>query len=701
MPNEYRKIPSGCKFWPESTSPAGVSIADMYEKGFAGAWADDKAKAAAIQSLVADGGYASAGDACRKFGLAGSGAGKLSILFPAVEKCYPGSLPGPAQERGDCFAAGTVCFGERTKTIENVQVGDMVWSGKGELTRVVSVREQTSYKPIVTIHPVGSLPISCTSDHRVLVYRLPKVGKQTINHRSYAHALSKAGKNTKSAIVATYETRRAEWIAAGDIKGGDCLLTPLSFSATELDRSFSGIHSKPDGMFVLGFFIGNGHASGHSVEFVSPKCDVLDRVVAVLRECGFSPKVDNQRGCQRVRVHSVEFVDWLRKQFYDASKCKIFPSWAIGNGEFLSGLKAADGHSKDKCHKLDSTSLSICYGAYVTLIGMGFEPVISIVARSKGTYANAKPLYRLIWRDDKAKQYTWRDESYLVRPIRSIEIKEGPTTVYDIGVECGSHSFIANGVVVHNCVSHNSKNAALASLCNEIMFGTPDEVTGLREAAPDVPPAGIENGVLSSEFHYWYRGFSQDGWDCWSAAEVARKNGIMLRKPYPELGIDLSVYSGELAGKFGRTAPPQKITDEGRLHCVRTVTQCEGLEQVRDLLANGYGCSSCGSEGFQNERDADGVSRRSGSWAHAMAYLGFDDRPETVRKHGGPLILVMNSWGIWNKGPRRISGTQIDIPEGSFWAKWNEVKGREVIAYSSVNGWPQKKLPDYGFHVFG
>ena len=57
-----------------------------------------------------------------------------------------------------------------------------------------------------------------------------------------------------------------------------------------------------------------------------------------------------------------------------------------------------------------------------------------------------------------------------------------------------------------------------------------------------------------------------------------------------------------------------------------------------------------------------------GTWHHAQLFHSYDDRPETVQKYGQPLVCWQNSWSRWNSGPRRVRGTTIDIPHGSFWA---------------------------------
>jgi hypothetical protein len=79
-----------------------------------------------------------------------------------------------------------------------------------------------------------------------------------------------------------------------------------------------------------------------------------------------------------------------------------------------------------------------------------------------------------------------------------------------------------------------------------------------------------------------------------------------------------------------------------------------------------------------------------------MAYLAVDDRDIIKQLYKEPLVLVQNSWGEWNDGPRRTYGTNYNIPIGSFWARWSDIKNRSMIAFSGVNGWPPKKLKSYG-----
>lgn len=248
-----------------------------------------------------------------------------------------------------------------------------------------------------------------------------------------------------------------------------------------------------------------------------------------------------------------------------------------------------------------------------------------------------------------------------------------------------------------DCVSHGAKNAVLATMCNEIVRQLVDEITGKLEEAPKLSPEAIIDGVLSPEAIFWFRGRAGDGWFCEEASETVLKNcGTVLKQNYPDLGIDLTRYSLANSKKFGTKKPTGEIAEALKKNIVRTATLIDSWESFRDLTANGYGINTCGSEGFSDNRDANGVSKRQGSWAHSMATYGADDRPEVHEAYGGPLVLVAQSWGKgWGKGGKRILGTTIDIPDGCFWVKWADWKKRWMCAYSGHAGWPRQLLPNW------
>jgi hypothetical protein len=78
-----------------------------YLAGLRGVYADPAASERLTQLTLAQGQAPDAGTTCRRYGLVGSGAGKLSAPFAAIQHVFGNALPASAQDRGDCVAHST------------------------------------------------------------------------------------------------------------------------------------------------------------------------------------------------------------------------------------------------------------------------------------------------------------------------------------------------------------------------------------------------------------------------------------------------------------------------------------------------------------------------------------------------------------------------------------------------------------------
>lgn len=251
-----------------------------------------------------------------------------------------------------------------------------------------------------------------------------------------------------------------------------------------------------------------------------------------------------------------------------------------------------------------------------------------------------------------------------------------------------------------DCTAAAAVRVALASLCCEVILGRPDEETGVMEEAPEVVPEAVKHAVLSQESVFAWRGFDDDGWSCDAAAHTIMDKGFLLRQNYPSLGIDLTKYTEQTIKLGGARRPSGAVLAEQQKHRVRTVTVLKDIEEAGDYIASGFAVAFCSSSlKFSSSRNEDGLSERvPGAWAHSQGMYGFDARAMTVRKYGEPLVLVGNQWNQWNSGPRKILGTDIEIPHGFYWARsslFNKTKAK-MIAYSSIQGWQRKRMRDFG-----
>jgi hypothetical protein len=597
------------------------------------------------------------------YGAAPPGDIQLYRAWSDVLGHYP---PYVAQEIGDCAAPGTIVWGETIKPVEQVQVGDRVWTGEGKLTRVISTRTLETHRPLVKIHALGSWPLTFTADHKFLVYRMSRVGGKRVTAHLYERETRKrslrVSEKERQRALQCYEQRSPQWVAA--------LSRPSEFPGN--------LWTTPSGRWLLGYFLGYGHANGGSVEFAVNDTEIEAELVAFLERHGFGPKVDFYRsGCpaRRVRVLSRELVGWLRTHFYDANSVKVFPSWAVGDADFLYGLQQADGNVAKSRQVIDSTSLSIVNGACASLVVLGYDPVVNNSVRSGGEYPNAKPIYRVSWVEDKQRNLTWRDESFLCRPVRRVEFLEGTSVVHDIGVADPHHSFLAEGHASHNCTSWGAGHAVdlLAAVqivlghraeswketCTEALYGAGREIANMLG-----PPGERGDGCVGS-----------------ALAQAVSTVGTVAREV-------VGPYSGKRAGDWGWHGTPQDVKRQSHDHLVQTVALVKIWDELRAALGNGYPVTVASDQGFDMTRNSLGICEAKGTWPHQMMICGIlytGTRDECA--------VIGNSWGDSAfQGP-----TPEGIPKFSFAARRRVVEKMlgqgDSWTFSSFQGYPGQPLP--------
>lgn len=170
------------------------------------------------------------------------------------------------------------------------------------------------------------------------------------------------------------------------------------------------------------------------------------------------------------------------------------------------------------------------------------------------------------------------------------------------------------------------------------------------------------------------------------AAQYVNKYGALARQKYGN--IDLTKYNSKTAKAWGMPGKgvPQELIPFCKEHPVEVVSQVYTYAEVRDLIANGYAVTVASSQGFSSKRDSEGFARPEGTWPHQMAILGVDD------SYKRPSVLIQNSWGVWNSGPKRHNQ-----PDGSFWVDADVLEKRMLSkkdswAFSGYGGFKARKL---------
>lgn len=192
---------------------------------------------------------------------------------------------------------------------------------------------------------------------------------------------------------------------------------------------------------------------------------------------------------------------------------------------------------------------------------------------------------------------------------------------------------------------------------------------------------------------YSGRGFTGQGADPSRLSRWHVETGFLLEDLYTLGGKqwDFRSYKDyvSLGMRYGKTGLPSEVISEAKKHRHKVTTLVKDLDALADLTFNGYP-GHCGSSMGVSDKGGP-VSRRSGSWAHDMAIVGFDDTPECHEKFGGRIWFWDQSWGIWNN--------VTNIPEA--WKPWGEgmfalndsdtwfaVRQLETWVFSDTDGFP-------------
>lgn len=259
------------------------------------------------------------------------------------------------------------------------------------------------------------------------------------------------------------------------------------------------------------------------------------------------------------------------------------------------------------------------------------------------------------------------------------EVTPFKTTVYCLEVE-EDHSFSANLISVHNCVSHAAGlGVDILSAVEIVVKNQPERWVAKTATEPIYGGSRVEIGNYTS---------GEGSTGHWAAQWLAQY-GVLLRQKY--LGWDFSVYNPSVASQFGMKGCPDELEPIAKLHPVEKVAICTNYEDLCDCIYNGYPVMVCSGVGFGQSnwtRDSEGFLTRRGQWWHAMLFAGYDD------EYRRPGALCFNSWGDWVKGPTR--GPQ---PRGTFWIDAATVdsmlKQSDSFAFSDFVGFPSRVIPPY------
>ena len=150
---------------------------------------------------------------------------------------------------------------------------------------------------------------------------------------------------------------------------------------------------------------------------------------------------------------------------------------------------------------------------------------------------------------------------------------------------------------------------------------------------------------------------------------------------YLEYAAAQEPYTGPVAKSWGCRGPPAYALAASEPNRV-TAQPVRNADELRDAICNGFPCVYAGRFGTRGApRIADGrrVAEWNDTWAHCMAFVGYDGSGDTA------YFYLLNSWGPSYHG----DPMQNEIP-GGVWVTFSTaskmVPSGEVWAVSDVKG---------------
>lgn len=377
---------------------------------------------------------------------------------------------------------GPGCFAENTrilmangtyKNIQEIKIGDRVINKHGHAVNVINAF-CSGFKPVKKIrHANFYTETYVTSDHQFWCGDLSSVEKSTVSSRGYKNVLAKKTRFNES---------KFGWLPIGSEKF-KCLTLPSQINFEMPDNFHLNLDSyfirktaineqtnkdlKPSYElgYLFGTFLGDGSAklSKHPISvkgtgsivwhFGAHEKEIVNKVSKFVKTIfNRKVKVKTKDNMTLVKLHSLPLANFFSQ--FGKKKNKHLPENLLcKNQEYIKGifdgLIDSDGHvSKDGrvCFKNTSSRLMELFGVLCQIVNGSFPNMDNHINYSELTKVESLSLHARL---NKSHNKRHVGENYVVKLLEECNL-DIIVPVYDIEVDCDSHSFIANNTIVHN-----------------------------------------------------------------------------------------------------------------------------------------------------------------------------------------------------------------------------------------------------------
>lgn len=340
-----------------------------------------------------------------------------------------------------CFVKGTMVLTESGyKPIEEIEVGELVLTHKGNLKKVVRVGHKEA--DTFSLQSAGRTETIVTGNHPYYTRKRTWEWGNKTNSRHFSDPT---------------------WTEVSDLNKDYFLATPVIPDLHDDERL------DDETLWILGRYIADGHyrkdlrkeGTNHYQYqvIISVGKDKLEDFKAHVRSRHFSC-YEHSQSVFRCTFSSMELVNIIEEYgIGDHSYNKQIPLKLLGLQKeklsvLLEGYWSGDGCVTKKGHSATTVSEKLALTLALAIVKV--HGVMPVVCKSNvppktvicGREVNQRPFYTIRW--NKSERTVWtKDQDFLWSNVRSVT-PSAANVVYNLEVE-DDHTYIANNAVVHNC----------------------------------------------------------------------------------------------------------------------------------------------------------------------------------------------------------------------------------------------------------
>ena len=388
-----------------------------------------------------------------------------------------------------CFEGSTrILMANGTyKNIADIEVGDKVINKNGKPVEVLN-KMNKGFRKVVKIRTNNwHDKTTVTNNHKYWIGDLSTSSIATVKNSGKAKQLDKLSK-TKP------KRTKYKWKVVSELNNKSCLLMPKKYEWELNDnftidlKEFNMRYKEHDDYFILngkkinryiksgydlgyifGTFLGDGHSrktkirnsesASSSWYFGKEERHIVDKLSkAIFKILNYEVKVEETKNMLKVHCYNKMFSKLLL-QFGKRTEKHLSEKYYCKNINYIQGifdgLVDSDGiieitHTNNKIYCLINTSKQLLELFYWCCMNLGISYSSRKCEKTCGTLKNMninnlQDVFRI-----KTHTFNRFTKDYVYSDIMEKERIEDEVEVWDIEVNCDTHSFIANNSIVHN-----------------------------------------------------------------------------------------------------------------------------------------------------------------------------------------------------------------------------------------------------------